>query len=112
MKKYIVCDVCYIVSDEKYDKQIMPLWFPDSTWQIHEIEDIDTIDIYGNPLHLIRTMSTNFWDCVVEWLGCDAWNFSLFSSDTFDVRDNKWMFRVFDSEDEAREFQERIISNS
>lgn len=114
MKKYIVCDACYILSDESYEI-LMKLWFS----QGYFMRDIQSYgdgapamtDKEGNVIIMHRVMSTNSGDCTVDWLGCDAGNFSLFESETWnEARDH--MFRYFDDKDRARSYLEKIIKQS
>lgn len=115
MKKYIVCDACYIINDKEYQDKMIKLWFPDGFFvrdiQVYGDDKPNFTDTNGNPLWLIRSIATNGWDCVVDGLGCDAGNFSLFASETFS-EDRPHMFRYFDSEDEAMAYLEKIIKQS
>lgn len=116
---YIVCDACYILNDKDYSERMMPLWFPPGKNVFNrDISsyggDIIMTDINDNPIKLLRSLSTNSGDCSIEWLGCDAGNFSLFESEHFHespyVPIN--MFRFFDNRYKAEYFLERLISLS
>lgn len=122
MKKYIVCDACYMVDSEDYDKILMPIWFPEN----HPISvnnfqsyggDFTLKSLFNRPVNFVQYMSTNAGDCVVDWLGCDAGNFSLFEIDCdeetlIQFNAKRHMFRVFEDRDDARSYLEKIISKS
>jgi len=122
MKKYIVCDACYIIHEEDYDKKIIPLWFP--VWQnIFNNDvmaygwDVTMRSKFDCPVNLIRSTSTHSWDCTIDWLGCDAWNFSVFEMDSndyviADMEKNDHMFRIFNHREEAIAYQQKLISKS
>lgn len=134
MKKYIVCDACYMVHDEDYDKILMPLWFPPGlNVAVNDFQayggEFTIRSKFSNPalvaqsewheymVNFLRYMSTHGWDCVIDWLGCDAGNFSVFEIDCdektwLNFLNNKRMFRVFDTQYQAIAFLEMIIAQS